>query len=255
MTDVIASEWLKLRSVRSTGYLLLALLLTLLAGSAVAYLMTADWDTSPPQQRARFGSADPSVMVVPFGQFLFGVLGALAVTSEYGSGMIRTALVSVPRRRTLLLAKTAVVGGGAVVLGLVVASAAALSGELITGDRPAPIAAFDSSAALWSAVLANAAALALLALLGLGLGFVLRSTAGTLVALCGLLFVLPVLVLMLPQPWDERLYALTPGVLAPQLTGAMADPSLTPWGAGLVMVAYAAVSLGAGAAVLLRRDA
>lgn len=255
MTDVIASEWLKLRSVRSTRYLLLALLLTLSAATLVAYLMTADWDTSPPELQARFGSADPSVMVVPFGQFLLGALGALAVTSEYGSGMIRTTLVSVPRRGELFAAKTTVVGGSAVVLGLVLSTAAALAGEVITGDRPAPIAAFDSSADLWSAVLANTAALVLLALLGLGLGFALRSTAGTLVTLCGLLFVVPTVVLMLPEPWDERLYALTPGVLAPQLTGAMTDPPLPPWGAGLVMLAYAAVSLGAGAAVLLRRDA
>jgi ABC-2 type transport system permease protein len=255
MTDVLASEWLKLRTVRSTGYVLLVLALTLAAGSLVAYLMTADWDTAPPERQAAFGTADPSVMVVPFGQFCLGVLGVLAVTSEYGSGMIRTALVSVPRRRSFLLAKTAVVGGMSAAVGSVLTLLAYLAGELITGDRPAPISAYDSFGDAVPSLLANAASLTVTGLVGMGLGFLLRSTAGALVTLCGLLFVLPVVTLLLPYPWNDRVYSTMIPVLAPQLAGSLPDPPLSPLGAGLVMAAYVVVAVGGGAAVLLRRDA
>jgi ABC-2 type transport system permease protein len=255
MTDVLNSELLKLRSVRSTTYVLLAIAASLLAGALISYLMTADWDSSPPDLRQKFGAADPGVMVVPFGQFCLGVLGALAITSEYGSGMIRTALVSVPRRRAYLLAKVAVVAGVSLAVALVTTFLAYQTGELITGDRPRPISAYDSFADAVPTLLASTASLVLLALVGLGLGFLLRSTAGALVTLCGLLFVLPVIALLLPQPWNDRAYSVMLPVLAPQLSGELPDPPLSPLGAGLVMIAYLVVALGSGATALLRRDA
>ncbi|WP_433273208.1 ABC transporter permease [Actinosynnema sp. CS-041913] len=255
MTDVLASEFLKLRTVRSTTYLLLSLVVTLAGGALVSYLMTADYDVQPPDVQAHFGAADPGVMVVPFGQFVLGVLGALAVTSEYGSGMIRTALVSVPKRKSLLLAKTAVVGGVSAVVGAVLALLAYLVGELITGDRPKPISAYDSLSDAWPTLLANTASLVLLGLFGLGLGFLLRSTAGALVTLCGLLFVIPGISLLLPSPWDDRVYSVMLPVLAPQLSGELPNPPLTPLAAGVAMICYLVVALGGGLVALLRRDA
>ncbi|MFJ6676897.1 ABC transporter permease [Actinosynnema sp. NPDC091369] len=255
MTDVLSSEWLKLRSVRSTTYILLAITACLLGGALVSYLMTADWDTSPPDLQQKFGSADPSAMVVPFTQFCLGVLGAMAITTEYGSGMIRTALVSVPQRKAYLLAKTVVVAGASLLIGLTTTFVASGTGELITGDRPEPISAYAAFGDAVPTLLANTASLVLMALLGLGLGFVLRSTAGTVVTLCALLFVLPPLTLILPEPWNGRLYSVMPPSLAPQLSGEMSGAPLSPVQAGLVMVAYAVLALGAGALTLLRRDA
>lgn len=255
MIDVLNSELLKLRSVRSTAYLLLALALVLAGAALIVHLMTAEWDASPPEVRARFEGADPGLVVVPFARFCLGVLGALAVTSEYGSGMIRTALVSVPRRLGYLLAKTAVVAGVSLVVGAATTLAAYQVGELITGDRPAPISAFATFGEAVPVLLADTASLVLLGLLGVGFGFLLRSTAGTLVTLCVLLFVLPVTTLLLPAPWDERVYSVMLPVLAPQLAGDLRDPLLSPPAAGLVMVAYLVVVLGSGAVALLRRDA
>ncbi|MEV0677547.1 ABC transporter permease [Actinosynnema sp. NPDC050436] len=255
MTDVLAAEFLKLRTVRSTPYLLLSLALTLAAGVLVSYLMTADYDAQPPEVQARFGAADPGMVVVTFGQFVLGVLGALAVTAEYGSGMIRTALVSVPRRRALLAAKTAVVGGVSAAVGAVVTLLAYLAGEVITGDRPKPISAYDSFAEAWPGLAASTASLALLGLLGLGLGFLLRSTAGALVTLSGLLFVLPGLTMLLPAPWDERVGAVMLPSLPGQLAGYVPDSPLGIGGAALVVLAYLVAALGGGAVALLRRDA
>ncbi|KOX27979.1 hypothetical protein ADK67_12835 [Saccharothrix sp. NRRL B-16348] len=255
MTDVLNSEWLKLRSVRSTTYILVAIAACLLGGALVSFLMTADWDTSPPDVQQQFGSADPSMMVVPFTQFCLGVLGALAITSEYGSGMIRTALVSVPQRKAYLLAKTVVVAGASLLIGLATVLLAYQTGELITGDRPEPISAYDSFTDALPTLLANTASLVLLALLGLGLGFLLRSTAGALVSLCALLFVLPTLALVLPSPWNERVYSVMLPVLAPQLAAESPGAPLSPAAAGLAMLAYLALALGAGSIALLRRDA
>ena len=92
-------------------------------------------------------------------------------------------------------------------------------------------------------------------LIVLGLGFVLRSTAGALVTLCALLFVLPSLTLILPEPWNDRVYSVMLPSLAPQLSGEMSGTPLSPLQAGLVMLAYLVVALGAGALTLLRRDA
>jgi hypothetical protein len=255
MTDVLNSEWLKLRSVRSTAYVLLAIVVTLLGAALVSYLMTADWDTSPPDRQQMFDSADPGLLVVPFTQFCLGVLGALAITAEYGSGMIRTTLVSVPQRRAYLLAKTVVVAGAALIVALVATLLAYQAGEWITGDRPRPISAYDSFGEAVPDLLANSASMVLLALVGLGLGFLLRSTAGTLVTLCALLFVVPSLTLLLPAPWNERVYSVMLPVLAPQLSGDVPDAPLSPVGAGLAMVAYLVLALGAGGIALLRRDA
>ncbi|MBW4717680.1 ABC transporter permease [Saccharothrix obliqua] len=254
MTDVLASEFLKLRTVRSTTYLVLSIAATLAAAVLVAYLMTSDYDRQPPEVQAAFSAADPNAVVLPFGQFVLGVLGALAVTSEYGSGMIRTALVSVPRRRVLLSAKVVVVGAVSAAIGVTATLLAYIAGEVITGDRPEPISAYGSFSDALPTLLANSASLTLMGLVGLGLGFLLRSTAGTLVTLCGLLFVAPTIALFLPPPWDGRLYSVMLPLLAPQLAGGLPNAPLSPAGAGLAMVAYLVVTLGGGLVALVRRD-
>lgn len=254
MIDTIAEEWLKIRTVRSTAYLLLTVVLTLLGGALISYLMTAEWDRSTPEIKAAFSSADSSVMVTPFTQFCFGVLGVLAVTSEYANGAIRTALTAQPRRMTLMLAKVVVVGGSALVVGQAVSFLAYSSSALITGGRPAPIGVEPLDVAL-PMLLANGASIGLVALVGLGLGLVFRSTAGALVTVCALMFVVPVVAMLLPAPWDYRISGVTLPYLAPQLAGIVDGAPLSQLGAGVAMVAYLVVALGVGAAVLTRRDA
>jgi hypothetical protein len=254
MIDTIAAEWLKIRTVRSTAYLLLTVVLTLLAGALISYLMTAEWDRSTAAIKAAFSSADSSVMVTPFTQFCFGVLGALVITSEYTHGAIRTALTAQPRRKTVLLAKVVVVGGSALVVGQAVSFLAYFTSALITGDRPAPIAVDPFDVAL-PTVLANGVSIGLVALVGLGLGLLFRSTAGALVTVCALMFVVPVVAMLLPAPWDYRISAVTVPYLAPQLAGIIPGAPLSQVGAGLAMVAYLVVALGAGAVALTRQDA
>jgi ABC-type transport system involved in multi-copper enzyme maturation permease subunit len=253
--DVVASEWLKVRTVRSTCFLLLTAVVALGLGAVVSYLMTADYDRSTPELRAVFASADPSLFVMPFTQFAAGVFGALAVTSEYTGGMIRTVLVAVPQRVSVLVAKVVVVGGGALLLGEAVAFASHLVGAVVIGDRPAPLAQFDSFGEALPSVLANGLSIAVVALTGLGFGLLLRSTAGALTTLCFLMFVLPMVAVLLPAPWADRLVSVTPLYLTPQFSGAIENASLTPGWALAVLIAYPVVALAAGAVVLVRRDA
>lgn len=234
--DVIASEWLKLRMLRSTFALLGSCGAILAPAALISFLMVADWDTSPPDQQAIFASADPSVLVLPFAQFCLAALGALTITSEHATGMIRASTTSVPNRRTLYLAKTAVVAALAFIAGQLLALTTVAAGTLLTGDRPAPIASTTTlSDAFQQGLLLTATAL-----VGLGLGTLIRSTAGTFVALAGLIFVLPALVAFLPGD--------AAGYMLPNLADLSALPALA------TMAAYAATALATGAMATLRRD-
>ncbi|MFG1999567.1 ABC transporter permease subunit [Spirillospora sp. NPDC048911] len=255
MNTAVSAEWRKLCTVRSTRYILGSPLVALAAGGLVAALMTADWDGSAPAGRATFPAADPAVLAVPFTQFCLAALGALVITSEYATGMIRTSLAAVPRRRTLLAAKAAVVAAVAFLAGLTIAIAAFLLGGLITGDRPAPIAAWESPSEGLAAAFANGLSIAVIGLLGLAIGAVLRSTAGAFVTAGAVLFVLPAVVRMVFPSWGEDIASLLPAGLAPQLAGTADDPMLPPLAALAVMVAYVAITLPAAAFALARRDA
>ncbi|MFC9293885.1 hypothetical protein ACFTWH_08970 [Streptomyces sp. NPDC057011] len=236
LSSVVASEWLKLRTVRSTYGLLGASAGILLPAAGISAAMIADWDGSTPEARAVFASADPGVLVMPFAQFCLAALGALAITSEHATGMFRTSSVAVPDRRRLFTAKAVVVAALGFLAGQLIALASMAAGHLLTGHRPAPIAATTGLAdAFQQGVLLTASAL-----VGLGLGALIRSTAGTFTALAALLFVLPALASFLP--WDVAAYML------PNLAALDAAPAL------LAMAGYAGAALAAGAAAGRHRD-
>jgi hypothetical protein len=104
-------------------------------------------------------------------------------------------------------------------------------------------------------VLADGASVALVSWVGLGLGLILRSTAGALVTLCALMFVVPVFATLLPASWNDRAVAVTLPYLAPQLSRTIPNAPLTPTWALVAMVGYLVVALGGGAVALFRRDA
>ncbi|MEU5878439.1 ABC transporter permease [Spirillospora sp. NPDC047279] len=255
MNAVISAEWRKLRSVRSTRYVLASTVLALVAGSGVAALMTADWDGASVAERATFTGADPAILAVPFAQFCLAALGALMITTEYSSGTIRLSLAAVPRRHRLLAAKAAVIGAVAFVTGQVIALAALLLGRLIAGDRPAPIAAFSSVPDGLPDAFAAGLSVTVIGLVGLGAGTMLRSTASALVTIGTVMFVLPVFARFVFPAQGEAIASLLPTGLAPQIAGSADDPALPPLAAFALLAAYAAAALAAAATALTRRDA
>ena len=126
LANAVAAEWTKLRSVRST-YWLLVVGAVVIVGLAV--LITVGLGTGNDLDDDSFDAAGISLLGAWFGQIAFGVLGVLTVTSEYATGTIRTTLAAVPRRGLLIAAKLALVGVVAWSVGTVVSLIAFLAGQ------------------------------------------------------------------------------------------------------------------------------
>ncbi|BCJ34711.1 ABC transporter permease [Actinocatenispora thailandica] len=258
MIAALSAEWLKIRSLRST-YALLAVVVAGLAGAAAlcGYLVTV-YDGADPSMRAHISVAPVAGLVGSMTELLAGVLGTLAITGEYRSGTIRASLAAVPRRGRLFAAKAAAIAG----IGLVAGEAAVFCGYAIShgivGDRTLLLDSrgFAEQAPL---LVAQGLTVLLFALLGLSLGTVTRSAAGTIPVLVLLWYILPIVANLLPQPWHGRIGSIVPDALPGQLAGVGNDHSvygalLPPWGAGLAMAAWIVLPLAAAAVVFGRRD-
>jgi ABC-2 type transport system permease protein len=256
--DALAAEWWKLRSVRSTFAVLgtvaaFALLCVVWSLYAAHY-----WDGLSQARRATFQSAPPEQPLAIALPVCAVLLGALPMTSEYASGMIRTSLAAVPRRTALFGAKAAVPGAAMFVAALVSLAAGILAGKAAADGRP--MRSFDASFLDHVPyLLAMAVTTAAITLMTAGLAAVLRSTAGTITTGMAVLFVVPPTANLLPDPWNERIWA----VLPESLGGRMASPpgvsssrhGPSPVVSALLLVAYVVVALGVGARVFARRDA
>ena len=120
--DVLASEWIKLRSVRSTYLtLLFAAAAAVGIGYLVAHAKATHWATMPAAARAAFDPVSDSFTGLGLAQLAFGALGVLVISSEYTTGLIRTTVAAVPRRRAVLAAKAAAVGAVTLLAGELIA--------------------------------------------------------------------------------------------------------------------------------------
>ncbi|MCO6004944.1 ABC transporter permease [Actinoallomurus purpureus] len=254
MTDTLAAEWLKLRTARSTWYCLggVALIVGLMA--LLAWYSAGAWDGLPPARRAAFALTPLPDLACWVANLVMGVLGVLAITSEYSTGMLRATLMVVPRRRTVLAAKAGVVGAVALVTGEAAGFATLAAGRLIIGDRP-----IQGQETHVGRIVTMGVLVMVFALIGLGVGTLLRSTAGAIVVVAGLWHIVPVLLQLLPEPWHDRIGSLMPGALVDEIAGTggqhtIYGTGLPPAAAVMVMAAYIAVPLGAAGIALARRD-
>jgi ABC-2 type transport system permease protein len=250
---VLASEWIKLWSLRSTVLTLLAAVLAMVViGCLAAWAFTSNWDDLDPRERATFNPIDPALVGVNLAQLAVGVLGVLLVTGEYATGMIRATLSAVPTRLPVLWAKAGLYAAVTFVLMGVTSLTAFLMAQLFLGTRGAGLGAAE----LPRALLGTAGYLTAIAVLAVALGFLLRSTAGGIATLFGLLLVVPTLGLLLPSSWQEHLLPYLPNYAGSALTTVRHQPDLlSPTGGALVLAAWALVPLVAAAVVLRRRDA
>jgi ABC-2 type transport system permease protein len=186
------------------------------------------------------------------GTLAIGVFGILAVTGEYGSGTIRSSLSAAPRRPLLLGAKVLVVGAVALVMGEVLTFASFLIGQAVLSGIGAPTTTLAHAGVL-RAVSLSGAFLALLGLLGLGLGVIIRHTAGAMAAFVGVTFLLPLLIQHIPGTPSRY----TPvGILANSVSAVVPQSNQVSATTGfLLMILYSAVILGLGAVLMARRDA
>lgn len=252
---LLRSEWTKLRTVRSTMW---TLGLTILIGVVISVLATAatraNWATTTPANRADFDPIARTLIGVFFGTFTIGVLGVLAVTAEYSTGTIHSVLCAAPRRLWVLAAKTIVFGAVALVISEVASFASFFLGEAFLA-APVPHATITSPGAL-RAVAGSGLYLCAIGLFALGLGTIIRHTAGAISAFAGILLLIPIIGAALPTSLDNDLTRFMPLRIGEEMvSGPPLANSFSPWTGLLVLCIYAAVLLIVGAVVLVKRDA
>lgn len=252
--EVLASEWHKLRSVRSTWWTLAAVTGFNVATAAVLGIVLPGAMSVRDQATAH--PAELTLAGLHLSQIAIGVLGVLVITSEYTSGMIRATLAAVPARRLMLAAKTAVLAAVAVTIGLATCYLAYFAFQMsLPASSPLRISLASPGAA--RAITGAGLYLAVLALAGLGLGTILRSSAGAITALFGMLFVPTLIMDVLPASWQINVGPYLPLNAAEAIysTGASHQAHLAPWAGFGVLCGYAAAALIAGFILIGRRDA
>jgi ABC-2 type transport system permease protein len=205
---------------------------------------------------------DRPVMVavggIQFTMLLAGILGVIAVTGEYSTGMIRSTLAANPVRGGVLVAKAIVVGALMFVTAFITMAAAALAASPILAANGVTMDWTDGKN-VWLPLLAASLSMAVFALLGTGLGFIIRNGAGAIAATVGLLFVLPIVSSMFPSvgswAWVANLGHYLPMPASQNFILPSADAPLSAGVALLTLAAWAIAALIGGWTVLRTRDA
>lgn len=253
---VLASEWTKLRSVRSTYWTLFALVLVSVGlGAIIAAATKAHWSSMSPADKATFDAVQASQGGLMFlGQLVIVVLGSLAITSEYSTGMIRTSLTVMPRRSVVFTAKALVFGLVALVISLITSFTAFFLGQALLSPHNVTL----SSAGAMRAVVGGAVYVTLCGLLAYAVGTLMRHTAGTITSVIGVLFVLPIIVHLLPHSWRDGMLRWLPSSAGDAVSQTVYNgPThlFNGWGEMSVLGAYVVVLLLAGLMLFKTRDA
>ncbi|AHH18670.1 putative ABC transporter, membrane protein [Nocardia nova SH22a] len=254
---VLRSEWTKLWSLRST-WITLGLGLLFLVGfgvvAAVQYRSKAEAGQTAGTQWADATTLSLSLFGIDFAELALGVLGVLMVAGEYSTGTIRSTLSAVPRRLPVLWSKVTVYG----VVALITGTAGAFATFLIDHRLTAGTAAVQSitDAGVLRALVGAGLYLALVGVIGAALGATMRSVAGSVAVLIGVLLLLPSLVSLLPHDWQDPVSRYLPSNAGQAMFALHHDTStLSPAAGLLVLLGWTVLALAAGAYRLARTDA
>ena len=263
----VRAEWVKLRSLRGSWIVLLAAI-----GSTVAFtlLICSAVDTAggtPGCTPGRAGCGNEDVVLMSLGgayvgQVAFVAFGVMAITSEFGTGLIRTTFLADPVRRRALLAKATVIGGAASVAGIVAVVASFLLGQQIlhgngfVPENGYPVASLTDPAAI-RAIVGTVVYFVLLTLLSLGVASIVKRGAGAIAIVLGVLYLPMIASLLVPDPLREQLQVAFPMMAGLSVQGTVPGTDIVPIGpwAGLgVAAAWASVAVITGALLVRRRD-
>jgi ABC-2 type transport system permease protein len=262
LARALRAEWTKLRTVRSTTWAGAALVVGTIGLSALTCVSTSTEGGSP----ASPGDDDIvlfSLAGVYLGQIAVVALSTLAITSEFGTGLIRSTFTAMPRRRTVLLAKAAVVTSLTLVLGIATSTVSFLVGQALLHGRGYvyengyPAASLADGPTL-RAVVGTGIYLGTLALLGLGVGTIVRHTAGAVSAVLAVLFVPQIMIGLLSDEAADVIQRATPmsaGLSLQQTTARADNVPIGPWAGLAVAGAWAGAALLTGLWLVHRRDA
>jgi ABC-2 type transport system permease protein len=253
LSGALRSELTKILSVRSTYWTLLAMVVASIAWAAINCAGNVSHGIGP-----GFNAAQASLTgQVALGELIIVVLGALVITSEYSTGMIRTSLGVMPRRGVLYTAKAIVFAAVTLSISLVTSFVDFFVGQAILSSKHYNTTLTQPG--VLRAVLLSAAIVTVFGLLAYGAGAIIRHSAGAITAILGVIFLIPALAQALPNSWFADLVRWLPGGQA-LMPIASSSPSVSnhlfsAWGEFAVFSGYAAVLLAIGAWLFIRRDA
>jgi len=251
---VALSEWTKLRSLRSTRWaLFVTLLLTIGIGILACTVFAARWPHLSLSDRLRFHPLRISLAGVNLAQLSIGVLGVLVISGEYTTGMIRSTFAAVPKRLPVLWAKAAVFAAVTFAVSLPAVLIVFFAGQSILSSQHIQIAFSHPGVA--RAVIGAALFLTVMGIFGLGIGAIVRHTAGGIVTLVAILFVLPPILGLLPSSWSNAINPYLPSSAADALWTITPEAhTLAPWAGFALFCGYAAAALAIAALLITRRD-
>ena len=252
---VIRSEWTKFVSLRSTRWSLgVGSLLTIAFPVLFSVVTASRWSHMSAGDRAGRHPLDIALAGVNVAQLAIAVLGVLVITGEYSTGMIRSSFIAVPKRLPVLWAKLAVFGTVSFVLMVPLVLIAFFSSQAILARHHILQTSLGDPGVLRS-VLGGALFVTLVGIFALGIGSIVRSTAGGISTFAGIFFVLPPLLNVLPTNWNDAITKYLPSDAGRQLFSLhQGAHSLSPLWGGLLLLGYCAAAVAVAAVLLVRRD-
>jgi len=240
LRGAIASEFTKIRSVRSTYWTLAALLVVSIGiGAAITGGTEASFSHNPANKAAFDATQISLIAFFEIGQLIIAVIAAMAITSEYSTGMIRTSLTAQPRRGTVYAAKAIVLTSLTLIVSLITSFIAFFVGQALLSSSGVSASLFHSvtipqnanvtcpqkglgggggglppgckvvfsgtyvisPSTVLLAIIGCALFVTLVAILAFGIGAIVRHTAGAIAIAIAALFIIPVLEQALPNQW------------------------------------------------------
>ncbi|MGH9121882.1 MAG: ABC transporter permease [Acidimicrobiales bacterium] len=252
--DVVHSEWTKFKTVRSSPMtVLVTILIGVGLGALITWAISSHYHSMSFAERLTFDPVATSFDGFGLGQLAIGILGIMYISTEFSTGMISTSLAAVPRRWRVLASKSLVLTAVGLVVGEAMAFAAFFIAQIIlTGN--APHATIGQPGVL-RAVIGAGLYLAVVGLFGLGLGAVLRSTAGSIAVLVAVVFLLPAIANALPDSWRHPVEEYWPTQAGQQISSVTSQAyHLGPWAGFGLFCGFVAAVLGIAFLIMSRRD-
>lgn len=261
---LVRSEWIKLRSIRSTVWCFAILVALTVAMAVLLGTLVNQGGQAMPTDAANGTLVSVNTASVSFTALVVGVLGVLIITGEYGTGQVRSTFTADPGRTGVLLAKAVVLA----VSTFVVSAVSTWIGVLISTPLQAGngVEADLGNPSVFMPILGSSVYVTLLALLAFGIGLLVRSSAGGIAITLGILLVLPVILSLLgslidaqwildvsrflPSDAGTQLYAYSSSGPTPDQPGVV----LNGWGGFSVLLAEVVVVGGAAIAAARTRD-
>jgi ABC-2 type transport system permease protein len=259
----LASEWVKLTSLRSFYLTALAtLMLAIGLSGGVSLIIASTWSDWGPMERAAFDPTMMSLFGLVFSSILLSLIAVSFVASEYATGMIRLTLTATPHRGRVLLAKVLIIAVVTIVLGFISVIVSFLLGQAIFDANGLQSTSLTDSGT-WRAVVGLGLTAAVFPLIGAALAVLFRSTAAALATVLAIVFTPAIFGQMLPAWWQENVLRYLPDRAVDSISighlfsegGAFTFAQYLDLRTGIVVtIVWLALFLGAATIALLRRD-